>query len=145
MPHIEGKREHYTYTRTMLSSNSKDETTPPPPLADLVYELPMIDPCYALMWVPEIDMIAVGARILHTYFQDEQGWEILTYVPTQKFFKLHKEPVMRRLFKTENMDGYSHLRPWGPDLRRAWELVHSIEKTGSIGQSSLILMEIKSR
>lgn len=29
------------------------------------------------------------------------------------------------------MGGYFKLKPWGPDLRRAWELVSSIDKDGS--------------
>ena len=91
----------------------------------------MIDPCYATMWVSERDMTAAGARLLHTYFLDEKGWEILTYVPTKNFFALHKDAAARKIFKTANMAGYFKLKPWGPDLRRAWELVRSIDKTSA--------------
>ena len=93
--------------------------------------LPLIEPYYALMWVPKMEMQAAGARLLHAYFLDEMGWEILTYIPTPKFFTLHKEPMSKTLFKTSNMDGYFRLRPWGTDLRRAWELILSINKIGS--------------
>ena len=91
----------------------------------------MIDPCYALMWIPDADMAAVGARLLHTYCLDEQQREILTYIPTKKFFELHRDPTARKIFKTANMANYFKLQPWGPDLRRAWELVRSIDKIGA--------------
>ena len=68
---------------------------------------------------------------MHTYFPDEKGREILTYVPTKKFFALHKELAARKIFKTANMAGYFKLKPWGPDLQRAWELVRSIDKIGA--------------
>ena len=73
----------------MLSS-SEDEGSPRPYLLDLIPHLSMIDPCYTTMWVLEKDMSAAGARLLHTYFPDKKGREILTCVPTKKFFKIHK-------------------------------------------------------
>lgn len=98
----------------MITSSNKDKGAPPPPLMDLVPPPPMIDPCNTLMWEPEMDMLVVtGAQLLHTYALDKQGWEILTYIPTQKFFELHKEPITKKLFKKTNMDGYFRLRPWG--------------------------------
>ena len=99
--------------------------------SDQVPPLPMIDPCYAAMWVPEKDMKAAGARLLHTYFPDEKGRKILTYVPMKNYFALHKDPAARKILKTANMAGYFKLKPWGPYLQRAWELVHSIDKTGA--------------
>lgn len=114
-----------------MSSSSEDEGSPDPLQQDLVPPLLMIDPCYALMWIPKADMAAVGAWLLHTYFLDEQQREIITYISTKKFFELHRDPTARKIFKTGNMAGYFKLRPWGPDLRRAWDLVHSIKKTGA--------------
>ena len=114
-----------------MSSSSEDEGSPCPKLIDLIPHLPMIDPCNATMWVSEIDMSAAGARLLHTYFPDKKGREILTYVSTKKFFELHKELAAREIFKTANMAGYFKLKPWDPDLRRAWELVRFINKTGA--------------
>lgn len=92
-----------------MSSSSEDEGSPDPLQQDLVPPLLMIDPCYALMWIPEADMAAVGARLLHTYFLDEQQREILTYIPTKKFFELHKDQTARKILKTDNMAGYFKL------------------------------------
>lgn len=89
---------------TTSTEYESEHTLPEQPM-DLVAPVPTSEECYSVMWVSQADMAAVNARLLRQHFTEALGREVLTYVPTRSYFKLHEEAFARRIFKTANMGG----------------------------------------
>lgn len=69
-------------------------------------------------------MLAHSACVARGHFRDMRGVWVLVHVPTRSFFRLHTlDQNAMRIWARLSLQGYFELEAWGPDFRRAWEVV----------------------
>lgn len=106
--------------------NPSEQQNPPEPPVTFPFQLEsyMAD-CFV-----DVDvMLAHNACVARGTFTDAQGKEVLVHVPTMTFFALNKiHDNAAFLWDCLSLSRYFELPPWGPDLRRAWECLSTLDK-----------------
>ena len=105
------------------SSDTADEAQAPPPVSFTV------DFYTADCFVDAPLMIAENTVVIRGTFRDERGREVLVHVPARSFFNLHTlDPNAPNIWDSLCLAEYFALPAWGPDLRRAWEALSTLNK-----------------
>ena len=72
-------------------------------------------------------MLAHNACVARGHFRDTRGTWVLVHVPTRSLFRLHiLDQNAMRICASLSLQGYFELEAWGPDFRRAWEALTSL-------------------
>ena len=71
---------------------------------DALPSLGLVDTCYMMAWIPKNTLQLVdGATLLRGYFANEEGQNVLTYVPTQATWQLVHSKQVKRVLKAANI------------------------------------------
>lgn len=74
-------------------------------------------------------MLATDSCVVRGHFIDDAGTEVRVHVPTTSFFQLHNEdPNAPNLWNCLSLAPFFALPPWGPDLRRAWSVLCTLDR-----------------
>ncbi|KAI5066693.1 hypothetical protein GOP47_0019317 [Adiantum capillus-veneris] len=95
-----------------------------------LYNKEFVQKCY----LDECLLQAKDIWILRAYLQTPNNQLATTHIPTLESFALHTlDPDTVHTFRALNLDGYFSLPAWGPDIQRAYEVIHTYDpRTGDI-------------
>ncbi|MCO5568147.1 hypothetical protein L7F22_021843 [Adiantum nelumboides] len=95
-----------------------------------LYNKEFVQKCY----LDECLLQAKDIWILRAYLQTPKNQLATTHIPTLESFALHTlDQDTVQTFRALNLDGYFSLPAWGPDIQRAYEVIHTHDpRTGDI-------------